>query len=604
VSKIKVSSVSQLDRALSIAKGGDVIVLASGTYDGLQIEGLNFKNPITITSEDEYRKAELMNVDVANSSGIQFSDVSLVATAKSPLGTLTIKSSSNISVYRSYIHGSEDGDPSNDSDGIRVVDSKNVNILNSDFNQLRIGIGHADSRGLTVTGNNIHDIRMDGIRGSGSSDVTISKNYIYDFYRIDGDHADAVQFYTSSKNPVSSNISVYDNLIDQGNGLAAQGIFMRNAGDGLFKNVAIKDNIIIGGNHNGIYVEGGDQVSLTNNEIYSVGQVISWIRLIDARGVELFDNQARKIIAVDLAGVASGGNVLNEQYTGDRDSLIAAWKRSISFDADADAGAEERPAPSEPSIVPGGVIGINEDIQLGSDAYGAKLTGGGDWQALGNGYDNALYGNGGNNVLRGFAGADLLDGRDGDDMLDGGAGVDVASYAQASHAVAVDLSIAGPQNTLGAGVDHLLSIEGLEGSRNADTLSGSSLANELRGAAGDDILFGGGGADLLVGGGGSDRFVYRSVGDSPGGTGGADAILDFRPMKGDVIDLSLIDARQGGRDDSFVLVDAFSQRAGQIAIERLEDHYAVMGDVNGDGRADIVIEVYSSHPLTSDSFVL
>ena len=109
---------------------------------------------------------------------------------------------------------------------------------------------------------------------------------------------------------------------------------------------------------------------------------------------------------------------------------------------------------------------------------------------------------------------------------------------------------------------------------------------------------------MLEGGGGADRFVYRSVEDSSGAVGRTDTILDFNPTKGDVIDLSAIDARLGGRDDAFVLVEAFSGRAGQLKVLNVNDHYAVMGDVDGDGRAEIVITVYSSHPLNADSFML
>ena len=59
-------------------------------------------------------------------------------------------------------------------------------------------------------------------------------------------------------------------------------------------------------------------------------------------------------------------------------------------------------------------------------------------------------------------GEDLLDGGEGDDTLDGGTGIDTASYALAAGGcVAVSLALAGAQDTGGAGIDTLLSIENL-----------------------------------------------------------------------------------------------------------------------------------------------
>ena len=61
--------------------------------------------------------------------------------------------------------------------------------------------------------------------------------------------------------------------------------------------------------------------------------------------------------------------------------------------------------------------------------------------------------------LYGGAGDDLLLASAGNDLLDGGAGVDTASYASSQGGVVVDLSLATPQDTQGAGVDTLLAIE-------------------------------------------------------------------------------------------------------------------------------------------------
>jgi Ca2+-binding RTX toxin-like protein len=93
----------------------------------------------------------------------------------------------------------------------------------------------------------------------------------------------------------------------------------------------------------------------------------------------------------------------------------------------------------------------------------------------------------------------------GNDLLDGGRrGFDTVSYATAASAVTVDLSVSGPQNTVGAGSDTLIGI---------DRVIGSAWNDHLVGNAGDNTFEGGGGVDLIEGGGGSDTVSYASQGE-------------------------------------------------------------------------------------------
>ena len=115
-------------------------------------------------------------------------------------------------------------------------------------------------------------------------------------------------------------------------------------------------------------------------------------------------------------------------------------------------------------------------------------------------------------VLNGSAGDDVLSGGSGNDQISGGAGVDTASYASSSAGVTVNLSVAGPQNTKGAGTDTLSGIERLIGSPFGDTLSGGPSNDSLDGGAGDDVLAGRAGADALAGGAGVDTLDYSEAG--------------------------------------------------------------------------------------------
>ena len=142
-----------------------------------------------------------------------------------------------------------------------------------------------------------------------------------------------------------------------------------------------------------------------------------------------------------------------------------------------------------------------------------------------------LYGENSNDVLNGGTGSDLLAGGKGNDQLLGGPGTDTADYSTAISKVVVNLAQTGAQNTEGAGIDTLSSMENLIGSSFNDRLIGDAKANSLsgndgndrlRGAAGDDILNGGSGIDSLSGGSGKDTFVFGKSAFS-----GVDQILDF-----------------------------------------------------------------------------
>lgn len=105
----------------------------------------------------------------------------------------------------------------------------------------------------------------------------------------------------------------------------------------------------------------------------------------------------------------------------------------------------------------------------------------------------------------------------GDDQFNGTAPendtVDYTGGTTTGTGVTVDLSVTGPQDTGGSGLDEFISIENLIGSEFADTLTGDSGNNSLEGGDGDDLLEGGDGDDLLDGGADNDTASYASAAD-------------------------------------------------------------------------------------------
>jgi Ca2+-binding RTX toxin-like protein len=82
----------------------------------------------------------------------------------------------------------------------------------------------------------------------------------------------------------------------------------------------------------------------------------------------------------------------------------------------------------------------------------------------------------------------LTSSNDPTDIINGLSGDDTVSYASATSAVNVSLSIAGPQSTGGSGIDTLISIENITGSNFDDTLQGDAGNNVLNGGLGSDFV--------------------------------------------------------------------------------------------------------------------
>jgi Ca2+-binding RTX toxin-like protein len=148
--------------------------------------------------------------------------------------------------------------------------------------------------------------------------------------------------------------------------------------------------------------------------------------------------------------------------------------------------------------------------------------------------------------------------------------------------------------------------DALVGGQKNDSLIGGGGNDQLYGMGGNDWMEGGAGADLLRGGFGSDLFVYRSASDSTAAA--SDHIVDFEDQT-DLIKLDLIDANTnlaGDQAFTFIGENAFSHTAGELRIEGSGAHWFVQGDIDGDGNADLVIQVdaFRGYPLQATNFIL
>jgi Ca2+-binding RTX toxin-like protein len=238
--------------------------------------------------------------------------------------------------------------------------------------------------------------------------------------------------------------------------------------------------------------------------------------------------------------------------------------------------------------------------QLGNDTV---YAGGGNDYLVGGGGNDTLFGEGGNDYiiggadndeLYGQAGDDNLLGGAGNDLLDGGDGFDWAPYDDALGPIMVSLANVGPQNTGGAGIDTLTSVEAISGSDFNDVLTGNDAAyNVLGGGGGDDKLYGGGGSDGLYGGIDDDTLDGGNGDDTMDGGDGEDTASYATSTAAVTVDLSKTNGQDtiGAGSDTLMSIENLTGSAfgdtlkgndGANRIEGGDGNDAIFGGLGSD----------------------
>ena len=286
---VDVTGSEALLAALSAAGPGTVLRLAPGDYGalGLRRAGGEAGAPLALIAADPARPPRFDRMDLRDVAhlvleGLQF-DYAFSAEDKIHFRPFTVVDSRDITIRGCLFDGDRARGISAVDDGfgwafgLGATDVAGLVIEGCKIRDFFRGLVVARCQDIRVSGNDLHDLRMDGMNFAQVQSVVIEGNHIHDFNRSinSKDHADMIQFWTNGTDAPSTDIVIRGNLLASGQGWFTQSIFMRNeevdrgrAGMEMFyRNILIEENVIANAHLHGISVGETDGLVIRQNTV-------------------------------------------------------------------------------------------------------------------------------------------------------------------------------------------------------------------------------------------------------------------------------------------------------------------------------------------------
>jgi hypothetical protein len=251
-----------LGARIAAAKSGQTILLTSGSYGPLAINGRKFPGAGLVIEAQPGAKPVFTSVGVGGSEGITLKglEVSVVPTTPGAVVFgVTVSGSTHVDLVGLRIYGPP-GPPAEEANGILLRGDTEVTVSDSDLKQLGTGINYIDSDHVELLRNTVSDIRTDGFRG-GSSHVDVIGNHGSNFHPIPGDHPDFIQFWSTQASGPSTGNRIKDNVYERGErGGGVQGVFIEDNHD-----IVISGNALLGTMYNAISLSRVQGALVENN---------------------------------------------------------------------------------------------------------------------------------------------------------------------------------------------------------------------------------------------------------------------------------------------------------------------------------------------------
>jgi Right handed beta helix region len=314
---LNVSSRAGLVDAIARADSGDRIILAPGNYGSIDIRNKAWSNDVMLVSASTANPARIETLTVNTVSHLSIKSLHIGRPLNPGEANYAIfgnfRTVSAVTLDDVFVRGSMDNNPVNDGNGLNFVDSRGVTVKASRFEQLGRGLSASGSTDIMLIGNVFRSMRTDGMNFANVQRVTIDANKFSDFFVGEGDHPDAIQFWTAGTKQASSNIIIRNNQIFQGRGAGTQGIFLTDqVGTLPYQNVRIENNLLyVYDGYNGIMVGHGRNVEIIGNSVLSESRDNQkyWIRLDRVEGVTLRNNIADSFVNQNNKSMTMENNI-------------------------------------------------------------------------------------------------------------------------------------------------------------------------------------------------------------------------------------------------------------------------------------------------------
>ena len=321
-----VSSVDELTAALHSARDGSEIRLMAGRYPIALLRGIQIKGNATISSADPANPATFTGLTLRDCAGMTFRNLKFEGAAAGLQYHFLVLNSDRITLDALAFVGPAIGVDKTVNSALMLRNSRDIAVTRSHFSGFWHGLSLLDVESLTIKANEFRAMQTDAIRGGGGSNLLIAENVISEFHPAPGDHPDGIQLWSTHQTVAARNIVIRDNLVVRGAGAPTQGIFIRDTLDKLpFENVEISGNLAIGTMFNGIAISGVTGGRITGNEVIAHPDAKSWIRVQNAKAVELHDNRAMVFLIMASPGVTQKGNQITSPTNKAISAKIADW---------------------------------------------------------------------------------------------------------------------------------------------------------------------------------------------------------------------------------------------------------------------------------------
>ena len=327
-----VSTAAGLAAAQKAAPAGGVILLAPGTYPNVVIA--NWAAPgVTIASADPAHRAVLPAAVIRQSSGITLRDLDFPSLTDYGLNLV---GDSDVTVVRPHVFSAVVAAASpaaNTLSGVGVWGGRNITVTGGDIHDVKMGLIGNTSDHVTISNNALHDIREHGVHFAQVTNLAVTGNSFSAFYPLNGpapigDHPDAIFLTTAGTKVASAGITIADNAVIKGAGAVIQGIFIKDDAGGLpYAGLIVRNNLVIGDGYNALAVNGATAPVLTLNRVYPYVANSSWERLQNTTAASVTHEAAGQLIidATNARPVQSANSALPVITPAQGADLFAAW---------------------------------------------------------------------------------------------------------------------------------------------------------------------------------------------------------------------------------------------------------------------------------------